>query len=212
MKRFVILLFSVLAAIVGLHAQNANRNGFFLELGIGGMVGDNIRTSITIDDNVVKAKGLSGASGDIGLGFRKKLGRHWAYELKAEGMFPFESLPYSIAGRLLPIGFRYTSVEVWRNYSLYFHFNAGGVISATTGEFPNSWDSILVPGENKIEGFGERQGFGGAYSLGVGANLTTHFYAEACWNGQVLINCFGKNGKCSTLNGGTFGLIIGYRF
>ncbi|MDE7420574.1 MAG: hypothetical protein K2N35_10230 [Muribaculaceae bacterium] len=188
-------------------AQNANRHGFFLELGIGGLVGDTPRSSIFTTDNVLKYKYLSGGSADFGLGGRVRFGNHWAYEIKAEAQFPFANPIHSLVGRALPIGFRYTSVEIYRNYSLYTHFNLGGAVTMNRG-LCNS-DQLLLPNMNEVSL--DYVGFGAAYSLGVGVNITTHLYIEAVFNGQVILESYGKNGK-GTNNYGMVGCVAGYRF
>ncbi|MBD5358235.1 MAG: hypothetical protein HDR88_14795 [Bacteroides sp.] len=215
MKKFLIFILLWVTAIGSGMAQNANRSGFFLEAGIGGLVGDNVRTSISTTDNVMSYKCLSGMAGDFGLGYRLRFKRHWAYEVKAEGTIPFQDPIHALIGRFLPIGFRYTSGELWRNYSLYTHFNLGGAISVNGGKIghDNLSNETLYPNmsDNKIKGYRYKEGYGAAYSLGVGINITTHFYAEACWDGQVLFDCYGKNGR-GTLNGGMVAFVIGYRF
>ncbi len=214
MNKYLLLIVMAVTSICGVTAQNANRSGFFMEAGVGGVVGDNVRTEIIITDNVVREKYLSGMAGDFGLGFRLRIHRHWAYELKAEGMIPFKDPMHALVGRFLPVGFRYTSVELWRNYSLYGHFNIGGAISVNGGKFNytkfkyKDYEYLYPNCEIKTK---HNSFFGVAYSVGIGINLTTHFYVEACYNGQSLFNCIGKKGK-GTLNGGITGVIIGYRF
>lgn len=207
-----ILLF-VLVAIISTGiatAQNANRHGFFLELGIGGLVGNTPRSSILITDNVVKYKCLTGAAADFGFGGRFRIGSHWAYEVKAEALIPFENPIYSFVGRALPVGFRYTSNEIWRNYSLYAHANLGGAIIVNRGIY-REWGITFFPNTEEIKLKTDGAGYGIAYSAGLGVNLTTHLYAEACYNGQAMFNCFGKNGMGMN-NFGIIAFLVGYRF
>ena len=213
-KIFLFLVMAILSSGIAM-AQNANRHGFFLELGIGGLVGDTPRSSIFTTDNVVKYKYLAGAAADFGLGGRIRIGNHWAYEIKAEAQFPFANPIHSLVGRALPIGFRYTSVEVWRNYSLYTHANLGGAIIVNRGMFWGEGNTIY-PNTNEIKlkrrkgGYGE-EGYGVSYSAGIGLNITTHAYAEACYNGQAMFNSYGKNG-IGMNNFGILAFLIGYRF
>lgn len=212
-------------------AQNANRSGFFLEAGIGGMIGDSPRTSISVTNNVMSYKCISGTVGDFGLGVRLRVANHWAYEIKAEGQFPFKKPLQALVGRFLPVGFRYTSGELWRNYSIYAHVNFGGAITVNNGiigrdNLKHSSTSVidmikddyhgsfvLFPNtpETEIIGYVGNEGYGVSYSAGVGVNLTNHLYIEACLNAQTLFNCYGQKGKGSITNG-VAGCIIGYKF
>lgn len=212
-------------------AQNANRSGFFLEAGIGGMIGDTPRTSLSITNNVMTYKCISGTVGDFGLGVRLKFANHWSYEIKAEGQFPFDKPLQALVGRFLPIGFRYTSGELWRNHSVYAHINLGAAITVNNGIIGNgnlhhsSTDVIdmikakhhgafvLFPNtpETEIIGYVGNEGYGVAYSAGVGVNLTNHFYIEGCLSAQSFFSSYGQNGK-GTLTGGIVACVLGYRF
>lgn len=218
--------------MVGLaSAQNANRSGFFLEAGIGGMVGDTPRTSISVTNNVMSYKCISGTVGEFGLGMRLKIANHWAYEIKAEGQFPFQKPLQALVGRLLPIGFRYTSGELWRNHSLYAHINMGGAITVNNGiigkgnlehsstdiidmiKDQHHGSFVLFPNtpETDIIGYVGNEGYGVSYSAGIGVNLSNHLYIEGCWSGQSFFNSYGQNGK-GTLTGGVVACVLGYRF
>ena len=208
MKKVLILLLLVILSVGVTKAQNANRNGFFLELGVGGLVGSTPRSSILVTDNIVKYKCLTGGASEVGLGARFRFANHWAYEIKAEAQFPFANPIHSLVGRVLPIGFRYTSVELYKNYSLYGHFNIGGAIVVNGGicdELPVNMNEDKL---GYVDG-GER--YGAAYSLGLGINITTHLYIEAVFDGQVIFNSYGKTGL-NTNNYGMVGCVVGYRF
>ena len=215
MKRFLILIILTLSFAGLTSAQNANRSGFLVEVGIGGMVGNTPRSSILITNNVMQYKCASGTAVDLGLGYRFRFKSHWAYELKAEVQTGLSDPVNTLVGRFLPLGFRYTSVEVWRNYSLFVHFNIGGAVSVNRGviAYDNFENDTFYPNtpDRPIKGYVGKEGFGPAYSLGLGANITTHFYAEACWDGQALIDSYGKNGR-GIVNGGIVAFILGYRF
>ncbi|MDE6741404.1 MAG: hypothetical protein K2J58_03635 [Muribaculaceae bacterium] len=213
MKRFFILIILVFSLAGLACAQNANRSGFLVEVGIGGMVGDTPRSSILVTNNVMQYKCASGAAVDLGLGFRFRFKSHWAYELKVEGQTALSAPMHTLTGRFLPLGFRYTSVEVWRNYSLFVHFNIGGAVAMNRGVIRYLNNETFYPNtpDRPIKGYAGEEGYGPAYSLGLGANVTTHFYAEACWNGQVIFDGYRKNGK-DMLNDGIVAFILGYRF
>lgn len=212
MKKEILVLVMAILSIGIATAQNANHTGFFLEAGIGGLVGNTPRTNIiSVTDNVMYYKCLSGAAADFGLGRRTRMSNHWAYEFKVEATIPMSNTINTLVGRCL-FGFRYTSPEIWRNYSLYTHFDLGGAIVANRGIIMGH-DNIIYPNteELKIRYKDYEEGFGVAYSLGIGANITTHFYAEACLNAQAMFDVFGKNGL-GMANYGVIAFLLGYRF
>lgn len=211
MKKLLILFVMLTASTALSLAQNANRSGFFLEAGAGATVGSTPRVSYTLTNNDFTFKCASGLSVDFGLGYRLRTSSHWAYEFKANAQSVTSYLKDSFVARALPVGFRYTSVEIWRNFSLYCHFNIGGALAAGRGKI-DPWsdlkpDAHYVP----VEGFDDDLGFGAACSLGLGINLTTHFYMEYCWDSQAIFGAYGKDGK-GTYHWGMSGLVIGYRF
>ncbi|MDE6548927.1 MAG: hypothetical protein K2L22_08015 [Muribaculaceae bacterium] len=211
MKRYVLLILVAILTSGIATAQNANRSGFFLEAGIGGLIGNTPRNSFSITDNVMYYKCLSGAAADFGLGARARMNNHWAYEFKAEATIPLNNPINALVGRCLPVGFRYTSPEIWRNYSLYTHFNVGGAI-VVNGGIAHS-NEVLLPNLNYVK-FGYVDGgerYGAAYSLGLGINITTHFYVEAVFDGQAIFNSYGKNGLGTNVYG-MVGCVVGYRF
>lgn len=216
MKKYVLLILVVVAILTSgiATAQNANRSGFFLEAGIGGLIGNTPRSSISIEDNIMYYKCISGAAMDFGFGGRFRIKSHWAYELKFEAQFPISSPYNNMIGRCLPVSFRYTSLEIYKNYSLYTHVSLGAAIVANSGIITWNIDNpTLYPNTPAIEfkGFLEGVGLGPAYSLGLGVNMTTHVYAEANWNGQTIFGAYGKNGN-EVINYGSIGFVVGYRF
>lgn len=209
-KVFLVLVMAILTSGIAT-AQNANRTGFFLEVGIGGLVGNTPRNSFSVTDNVMYYKCLSGAAADFGLGARLRMNNHWAYEFKAEATIPLVNPIHALVGRCLPLGFRYTSPEIWRNYSLYTHFNLGGAIVVNRGMMWGGGNILYPNTEDFNIKYNGEEGYGIAYSLGIGANITTHFYAEACLNAQAMFDVFGKEG-IGMANYGMIAFLFGYRF
>lgn len=214
MKKMLLLLALAFMTALATFAQNANRSGFFLEAGVGATVGSTMRSSFSITDDVFTFKCRTGMTVDFGLGYRLRFSPHWAYEFKANAQSNPDNIVNDFVGRALVAGFRYTSVEVWRNFSLYGHFNVGGAIAANRGMI--DYGTIHGPLTNdmqnvKIKSFIGDEGFGAAYSLGIGVNVTTHFYVEYCWDAQYMFSCYGKNGK-GNLHWGMSGIVLGYRF
>lgn len=222
MKKFLLMLLVLMAAIPGAMAQNANRSGFFLEAAVGGTTGSTPAIGYSAKDGKVTAYCLSGTAVNFALGFRRATARHWAYEFRLEGQTSTDDFERGLTAKLLPVGFRYTSPELFRNYSLFFHFNLGGAIGAANV----SPEDVLVNSDNG--GYDYNQtininsprkdakafdniSYGAAYELGIGVNLSNHFYVEALWDSQVMIDTFGKEGQ-KALHWGMVGARIGYRF
>lgn len=210
MKRFFLLMLLTILLSGIASAQNANRNGFFLEAGIGGLIGNTPRMSIEIVDNIVYNKCVYGTAADLALGGRFRIGNHWAYEVKAEGMIPLCDPINAIVGRFLPIGFRYTSGELWKNYSIYAHANIGGALTGLSGEISTLKD-IIFPDATSIRLNNHDVRGGASYSVGLGVNLNQHLYLEGCFNAQVMFDCFRKS-NYSILHYGAPSFVVGYRF
>lgn len=211
MKKLLILFVMLTASTALSLAQNANRSGFFLEAGAGATVGSTPRVSYTLTNNDFTFKCASGLSVDFGLGYRLRTSSHWAYEFKANAQSVTSYLKDSFVARALPVGFRYTSVEIWRNFSLYCHFNIGAALATNNGKIDPYSDLDISGNDTPIEGFKDQLGCGPACSLGIGINLTTHFYMEYCWDSQAVFNTCGNDGK-GMHHWGMSGLVIGYRF
>lgn len=211
----MLVLLAILTFGIGV-AQNANRHGFFLEFGAGGLVGSTPRTSIFVEDNVVYYKCLSGAAIDLGFGGRFRISNNWAYEVKAEALMPLRGFINDEVFKFYPVGFRYTTSELWRNYSLFFHFNLGCALAPNRGlasglTLGNGHPLYPNTSEIKLKGYDGECGIGTAYSFGIGANITTHFYVEGCFNAQTIFNSYGKNGY-GVLTYGVPAIVFGYRF
>ncbi len=211
MKRSIFLIFVLFCMSFVSNAQNANRKGFFVEAGFGGLVGNSIRSSVKITNNTLQYKCLAGSLVEIGLGGRFRSGNHWAYEFKLGCQTNLSEPVYGMCFRILPVGFRYTSIEIWRNISLFSHFNVGTTIGLNNGKMPRVIPTLFP--ETPFIDIEESTscGVGLGYSLGIGANLTNHCYLELCYNAQALFNSIGNKGK-GTVNGGLLGVSIGYRF
>lgn len=222
MKKFLLMLLVLTAAIPGAMAQNANRSGFFLETAVGGITGSTPAIGYSAKDGKVSAYCLSGTAVNFALGFRRATARHWAYEFRMEGQTNTDDFERGLTAKLLPVGFRYTSPELFRNYSLFFHFNVGGAIGAVNVnpedvlcDSDNSgydYDQSLTNNSPRTDAKAfDNISYGAAYELGIGVNLSIHFYVEALWDSQVMLDTFGKEGK-KALHWGMVGARIGYRF
>lgn len=220
MKKLLFIFAAILIAI-GAQAQNANRGGFFLELGIGGTVSDMPRIGLQLDkNNSLYAIHTAGAKFDVALGARASMkNRHWAYEVRLEFESTTEHTVPNLAGKLLPVSFRYTSGELFGNMSIYATFGLGAAIANSGNDIHyTDFKSGLIwkPGENNEEAiikspFSAGISVGPAYTVGVGLNITSHLYAGFAWDAQFMINSC-RATESETLHYGSCGFRLGYRF
>ncbi len=232
MKKLLTTLMLLLTGATAAVAQNANRSGVFVEAGVGLFTGQTPRTSVgrTMDDQFVYTV-AKGCAIDLSAGYRLRFANHWAYEWRA-GLeaSPAHFNPF-FNPKFFPIGFRYTSTELFRNSSLYAHANLG--ISFCPFGDPDDFGYVegedrwidkmynpLRPGETKCLEANWNYQCGIVYSLGIGLNITNHLYAGLTYDAQVNISryynayypgIFHHSGHKS-IYWGTIGLRIGYRF
>lgn len=211
MKKILMTLLIILAAIPAAFAQNANRSGFFLELAGGGITGDSPAIGYSVANNTVNMECAGGAALNLGFGYRLATSRHWAYEFRAEGQTSAKKPDMSLVIKILPAGFRYTSSEIFGNSSIFAHLNVGGAIGAINASYTRTLGTASPNMETQYAKMFDKGSFGVAYEAGVGINITTHLYAEALWDSQVMLSTYGKNGN-GTLHWGMAGVRIGYRF
>lgn len=190
MKKTIILAL-ILFCGLSLWGQNANRSGFFVELGankvFNGPRYNRYDSDINIDgkqyDVYYRLSGLY----DLDLGYRLAFARHWAFDIAAGVQTDFinrevASEWYSVC-KLIP-GFRYTSSEIFANMSLYAnaHIHVGYMISYHFEDCNN--------------------GFVYGYDVGVGLNFTHAFYGGLIWDASIASDC----------HWGGLGIKLGYRF
>ncbi len=205
MKKLIILLL-LITALLPAAAQNANRKGFFIELGAGALTGKTPRVSISMnDDRAVFAHFAKGMAADFYFGVRFRTGSHWAYEFRAGASAPLDALTVLPVPKAFPIGFRYTSGELFGNMSLYAHCNLGAAMTAR-----GTVELVLVPGDKHDVKYHLITG-GPAISAGIGLNITTHFYAGVTADYQYLFGCY-RELKKENILWGNIGLRLGYRF
>lgn len=175
------------------YAQNANRSGFFLEIGAGSVVGESSYTDTKEEFSVIdgslavisKVKRDNGFKFNVGTGYRLAVSNNWAIELKAMGV------KYNdIAVKLMP-GARYTSKELFSNVSMYIAPNIGACL------YIGDYHAL----------------FGLGYSLGLGLNLTERISIGAVFEGHYLFDdIWWTDLELESPNWGTIGINIGYRF
>ena len=137
-KKFFITIVVALFASVATWAQNANRSGFFLELGAGSFAvnppmksvtvtykqsGEFSPVTITREDRIEYMNGLKY---DFAMGYRIATSAHCAVNFKIDALFDGQRLNDGglLLTTLMP-GFRYTSPELFKNISLYGMLSAG---------------------------------------------------------------------------------------
>ncbi len=224
MKRILLLIAGVVVAL-GAVAQNANRSGFVVEAGVGGFVGKTPRTSVTAtNDHKIIVTFANGCALDLAVAYRLRLSTHWAYEWRlgleaaANHFNPFFN------PKIFPVGFRYTSKEVYRNNSIYASLNLG-ISSWPRGTYPTEYPyggKELEPGEHKNFGasmadFGDiiKGVYGVVYSVGLGVNITPKLWVGVTWDAQFNFTTYHslyREREFEHLYWGSIGARVGYRF
>lgn len=208
MKRFLLLLLAVCALTVA-SAQNANRKGFFIEAAVGGSIGDTPRTGLSMDGNTLMAHTTGGAVVNLALGPRFRTGEHTAFDFRIEAQANTARITQTLVLKAMP-GMRITTGELFGNMSLYVSANVGFAV-ADSGE--PSYDQA-IPNDGTVvqwDVFSNAPSFGAAYAVGVGLNITTHFYAGVLWDAQYMIKQI-RIEEHKNLHYGMAGLRVGYRF
>ena len=216
-KVLLLIVFCVMAATAAL-AQNANRGGFFIEAAVGGTTGTTPRTSYGLQNGNLTVYHARGTSFNIALGGRARISSYAAYEFAIEVQSPTDAIKTQPIAKLMPVSFRFTTPEFWRNFSFYINFRLGAALG-NKGRIedidiydPSSAD-ILESGSDArhdVALFEELTG-GAAYQIGFGVNITNHFYAGFSWDAQYMFNQY-RNTKAENLHWGMAGLRLGYRF
>lgn len=208
MKRFLLLLLAV-CALTAVSAQNANRKGFFIEAAVGGSIGDTPRTGLSMDGNTLMAHTTGGTVVNLAFGPRFRTGEHTAFDFRVEAQANTARLTQTLVLKAMP-GIRITTGELFGNISLYVSTNIG-FAAADAGE--PSYDQFIPDDGTVVEWdiFGDGASFGVAYALGVGLNITTHFYAGLLWDAQYMFKQVRIN-EPESLHYGMAGVRVGYRF
>lgn len=217
-KVLLLLIFCVLAATAAT-AQNANRTGFFIEGAVGGTTGNTPRTSYGLDNGNLTLYHAHGTSVNLTFGFRVRISRYAAYEITAEAQSPVDAIKTQPVFKVMPISFRFTTPEFWRNYSFYFNFRVGGALGNRGKMRYLGWyydydfsDFINIDKNSRHDFYLFDEVTGGvAYQIGFGLNITNHFYAGFSWDAQYMFNQY-RNTKAESLHWGMAGLRLGYRF
>lgn len=213
-RLLAIVLFCALCVLTPstLKAQNANRSGFFLEAAVGGTIGDTPRVAATFSENHDFSFTYAGGTAwNFAFGQRFRTSNHFAYEVKAEVQSTVSNILPAAVCKFYPLGLRYTSPEVWRNFSIYATGSLGGAIGSAGNYLKDVYyDSPLISGQTKDIKFFDEVSGGAAYSVGLGVNITSHFYAGFLWDGQFMFNQyrFDKGNR----NWGMVGFKLGYKF
>ncbi len=210
MKRMLLTVMLAWICIVGAWSQNANRNGFFLEAAFGGIVGKTPQVAFSVDNYNLKAHTLTGTMVSFALGPRFRISNMAAYELVLELQSPLNAFTSQPTAKLLPIGFRFTSRELFANFSLYGTIRIGGAV----GFKGNGNVDLTLPNMPKqdITIHSDSSPTGGPVaSLGLGMNITTHFYAGLTWDMQYLFKQY-RDLKEENCMWGMVGVRAGYRF
>ena len=218
MKKVLLILTFCLIAAAAAVAQNANRNGFFMEVAVGGTTGSTPQTSYGILDGNLTVFHAHGTSVNFTLGARRRISSYAAYEFALELQSPTDAFTTQPVAKLMPLSFRFTTPEFWRNFSFYINFRLGGAfgnkgkLDYFDAYYPDPSDILVLRSDERrdVALFEEVAG-GAAYQLGFGVNLSNHFYAGFSWDAQYMFDQY-RNGKAENLHWGMAGLLLGYRF
>lgn len=172
MKRLLTLIAAVLLAVTGLYAQNANRNGFFIELQGGAAFGEVLKyepSSYSNYPSAISATCLKGGGvGSLDFGYRFATSSNFAVDFKLGAWSDFAEVGKTLQLRGLP-GIRWTTDDFGSNMSAYIALNAGVGLSPEGG---GSGDlGLYVPIE-----------------LSVGLNFSRHFYGGLIFNYSTLVS------------------------
>ena len=207
----VFLLLLALCAIAGVSAQNANRKGFFIEAAVGGSVGNPPLSGLSMDKGVLNGHYTGGTVVNFAFGPRFRTGSHTAFDFRIEAQANTARITQSLVLKAMP-GMRITTGELFGNISMYISANIGFAI-ADSGCADLYSDFIPNDGtEATWDLFSSDPSFGAGYSLGLGLNITTHFYGGFVWDAQYMIHQTRDNLTWTNLHYGMAGLRLGYRF
>lgn len=164
MKKLLLLLVCMLMTASGIQAQNANRSGFIVELQGGAAFGEVLYRSFYSEESE-KSMLKGGVVGSLDVGYRWATSGHFAFGAKLGVWSDFAEFGKTLQIRILP-GMRWTSKDFGnKNMSAYISFNTGFALSPSCYEIP-----VFVP-----------------LQLGVGVNLSTHFYAGIVFDYSICV-------------------------
>lgn len=177
-KRLITLITAVILAVTGLCAQNANRNGFFIELQGGTALGKVLKYDKNGAYSNSRLKG--GVITSLDFGYRFGTTTHFSFDTKMGIWANLADSRYTYQFRILP-GVRWTSKDFGSSYrSAYLGLSIGLGITPASKDFRDeSCDTgIFVPIE-----------------LSAGMNFSLHFYG-----GLFINHCISAGGrKCTEL-------------
>lgn len=217
MKKILLIISIILISITGGYAQNANRNGFFIELGAGFPIGSIPAYKVGFDNNAVAVFYPGGPDVNFAIGYRRTMGKSFAWEIKGEGSAMPTKFRNTMVIALLP-GIRYTSKELFGNTSLFCGINIGVLLSRggygsyylyESPDYPDyryDWYDDLNNGDIAI---------GVKFGADIGLNITSSFYTGLYLDCNVIDaqDVVKDNTIIRDWNlWGSLGLRLGYRF
>lgn len=172
MKRLLTLITAVLLAVTGLYAQNANRNGFFIELQGGAAFGEVLKYEPDNSDYPSASCLKGGGVGSLDFGYRFATSNNLAVDFKLGAWSDFAEVLRTLQVRGMP-GVRWTSNDFGSNMSAFLALNAGVGFSFQDGR--NGELGLYIPVE-----------------FSIGLNFSQHFYGGLTFNYSALVS-----GDCS---------------
>lgn len=204
----LILTYVLLWVSCSILAQNANRNGIFLELGVGYSIGNTPMKSVFFSDGVLHCEYATAPGMYFDGGWRQAISTQSAVEGKVQFQFNFKDAGPTTMVKIMP-GYKY----FFRNNPLknfYVGINAGLAIGS--GVVFEEYSTIS---DKKYRGIMACKAFnplrcGFAYTAEAGFAFSRHAYIALSWEAQLLKQ--GSPKGYALRNWGMLGLKVGYNF
>lgn len=209
MRSIIRLFITMVILLVScqMFAQNANRNGIFLELGAGYSIGNTPMKYASFSDGILHCEYTTAPGMYFDGGWRQAISAQSAIEGKIQFQFNFKNAGPTTLVKIMP-GYKF----FFRNKPLkniYVGANAGLAIGSSV--VFEKFSSI----SDKYEGLYPCKAFdplrlGLAYTAEIGFTFSKKAYTSLSWEAQILKQ--GSPKGYALRNWGMVGLKIGYNF
>lgn len=173
LKRSITLVIAMLLIVSSLFAQNANRNGCFIEIQGGTAIGKLLEYDPEARYSTSRLKG--GCVTSLDFGYRFATSKQFGVDTKLGLWANLADFKYTYQFRLLP-GIRWTSKDFGSNRSIYLALNIG---------------IGLTPASKNWRGEHEETGINVPVELSAGINISTHLYGGLFFSYSIL-----ASGEC----------------
>ncbi len=212
MKKIFFLCLSVYCAIAGASAQNANRRGFFVEAAIGGSVGNTPLSGVSVENSDIIGHYAGGSVISFAFGPRFRTSTHTAFEFRIEAQSNASAIAQTVVFKAMP-GIRITTGELFGNVSMFINADVGFAVADSGIPASSELDRISADGSvARWTMFNALASIGVAYEIGLGLNISTHFYGGLVWDAQFMYKQIRDFNDYENLHYGMAGLRLGYCF